>query len=166
MRISPTTQKGYSHVVDWTQGTVRKRKFFRTERTARDFLARLKPSLASMPRSQQPPTPEELLAIYHARASKVPILQAVEAWQRTHGAAQGKTFSDLVAARIADIEADNLSEGYRYSVKNFLEKIPAASLTLPVHDIRPVVLSSIVFAGGVGAVTQAHRRAILSSVFA
>lgn len=165
LTVSRTTQKKYSWKVDWTQGRTRKRRFFTAEKPARDFARVLRSSLDLTPRGEPPPTPEELRAVYHARSLSIPLMSAVELWTRQNGRARGKTFQHLVDARIAALEADNVTESHREHTARWLRTLPADLLAMPAAEVDQAALRPAVFAGNVSPSTQQHRRAMLTAVF-
>lgn len=165
MNITTTNQKDYTWKAEWNQGGSRKRRFFKTEKSARDFGRAMAASLDMTPRGEPPPSTDEMRAVYHARAKAVPLMAAVESWLRGNGRAQGKTLRDLVEARIMAMAADTIGDEHKQTTQRWLRRLPATMLEQAASEVDATMLMAAVVAGGAAPVTQQHRRAMLTAVF-
>lgn len=165
--VKPTTQKSYTHLVEWTEGLKRKRAFFSSAKQAANFAARKKEDIKSVAPDEVPPTPDERRAIAEARAHNVPLLEAVAHWRKTVGASQGWTIAKLVESRLQEVEHSHppLSAVHMRALRLKLGRLVEMIGSLAVSSVGPTDLAPLVYASKSPS-GQKHTRAILSGLFA
>lgn len=161
-KISKTTQKGYTHVVTWTQGRKRKRAFFESEKKAREFLKRKREELGSTPPDMTPPSADELRAIAEARERNVPLLDAVMEWTRRHRSSP--TVAAACEARLADARTRGAGGRHLIDLASRLRAFTAEFGDRQLSSLTPTELEDWVHSRGEAWTIISYTRA-LRSVF-
>ncbi len=165
MRVSETTHPRYRWRVLWREGVKRSNRFFTTEKDARAFVKEKKRDLVEVAPGDLPLDAEERRAVHEARHHGVPLMDAVQHWRRTAGAAAGRTVGTLILARHAASEKDALSDHYRQTVVMVLGRALKLLADTPAASVMPEELQAFIDAQG-GHASQRLARAIMGTVFA
>ncbi len=164
MIVSKSKHPRYPWRVKWKEGVVSKNRFFESEKAARQFAGRKKTEIVDIAPSDIPPDAAERRALQEARVHGVPLMEAITHWRRTAGAAQGKTVSDLIDARLFAAMNERISPHYERSVIRELERAREAFGDLPAISLTPEKCHQYL-QGAPGHYSQKLSRAIFGSVF-
>lgn len=155
----------YPFVALYQEDGCQRKKYFTNRRSATEWKARREASTAHIAPSDTAATPEEHLAVVHARNHRVPLMEAVEHWRKTAGRSKGVTLADLCQRRLEEAGRAEYSQPYIMALANFLRRITADIGHLRLEEATPERVAQYVHARG-KVPTQRYYRAILSSVFA
>jgi len=167
--MAATIQKAghprYLFCVLYQSGGCQRRRYFKTRRLAADWKARHEAATAHIAPSDASATPEEHRAIIHARAHKVPLMEAIEHWRKTAGRSQGITITDLCQRRLEECAGAGHSHNYTLQVAAFMKRIIAEIGDVTLAEATPERLARFIHGRGKPA-SQRYYKAILSGVFA
>lgn len=155
----------YPFVALYQEDGCQRKKYFTSRRAATEWKARREASTAHIAPSDTAATPEEHLAVVHARKHGVPLMEAVEHWRKTAGRANGITIADLCARRQEEAARAGYSHNYNLQLAAFMRRIISEIGALPVAEATPEKVANFIHARGKAA-SQRYYRAVLSSVFA
>lgn len=155
----------YPFVVVYEEGGKTKRKYCANRRAATEWKAKWEAANAHIAAADAASTPEEHLAVVHARAHHVPLMEAVEHWRKTAGRSKGVTLADLCQRRLEEAGRSEYSQSYILALANFLRRITEDIGHLRLEEATPERLAEYIHQRG-KTPTQRYVRAILSSVFA
>ncbi len=167
IRVLRCAHPRYSWEVKWYEGGKRQRRYYVSEREARDFAAVKKREMFHAAPSDAPISTEERRAVIRARELGVPLLLAVEAYSNKLAAEQRSLpMAELVRRRMAAAARENQSPRYALEYSQAMKGISEAFGERVVTAISTEECAGWIFGGGSAASTVRKRRIVLSGLFA
>ncbi len=168
IRVLRCVHPRYSWEVKWYEGGKRQRRYYTSERDAKQFAAIKKRELFHAAPADDPISTEERRALLRARELSVPLMAAVEAYSHKLAVERRSLpMAELVRRRLSAAAKEHQSKRYEMEYSQAMKSI---SETFGVRSVSSITTEEcaawIHGSNGTAASTLRKRRVMLSGLFA